>query len=281
MLCMNLCELPLNLIRDRSLFDQLSQKTEDLYQDRISRLYIGSSFCSQYFLHMPFLKEIKALCAVHKWKITLTAPVFSQKDLEQGKKTIQKLLLFYQEETDEITCNDPGMIKWIRDNLPKTEIHMGQLFFKDERDPRYSLVSGEQRRLSFPLPDGVKGIELSPVNTTLILPGPDQFSGCIAVHQPFCFISTGNICKFASVSMQPELKFRPNTACMQPCGNLFETYRVKGSDDPWYRFGRTIYMERIIRQFEGRKPDRIIYWPVKEVYQEVRVYESAGTSQST
>ena len=279
MLCMNLCGLPLKLILDRSLPEQLSRKTEELYQERVSRLYIGSSFCSRYFLHMPFMEGIKTLCAFRKWKITLALPVFSQKDLENGKKAIREFLSFYR-ETDEITCNDPGMLQWIRNNLPDVDVHMGQLFFKDQRDPRYSLLPVGQSRLSFPLPDGVKGIELSPVNTKLILPDFDLPGACIAVHQPFCFISTGNICKFASVSAPPEQKFRPNAACAQQCGSMFETYSVKGSDDTWYRIGRTIYTERIVREYEGRTPDRIIYWPVKEVYQEVHVYESAGTSES-
>ena len=57
----------------------------------IERINIGSSFCSQYFCRFSGYKKVLEICAKRGIHVTLTIPVFSEKDIEIGKKKAEQI----------------------------------------------------------------------------------------------------------------------------------------------------------------------------------------------
>lgn len=75
------------------------------------RLYVGSSFCSQYFLRQPMSlwSEAFALCRQRGMAATLVVPVVSQRDLASACSLVEELLNSHGDMIDEVTVNDIGM----------------------------------------------------------------------------------------------------------------------------------------------------------------------------
>ena len=97
----------------------------------VRRLYIGSNFCSQYFLRQPdqVWREAFSLCRREGIPATLVVPVFSQKDLAEACRRIDELVGANRGVVDEITVNDVGMVAYCLDRygLP---LNAGRLFSK-------------------------------------------------------------------------------------------------------------------------------------------------------
>jgi hypothetical protein len=212
---------------------------------RIERVYLGSSFCSQYFLRFSGYERIFAFCSSKGIHATLTLPIFSEKDLEAGKRKIAQICETCGACIDEITVNDIGMLAYVR-GLARYRINLGRLFNRNPRDCRIPEHMAMTRRLSIPDADllesaDIASIEFDPTNAAFEAGG----SGQIAVHTPYCYISTGNICKFASIHHDVDDKFRPNAACRMECHHICDIYRdhvpATGADTEIFRFGRTLY----------------------------------------
>ena len=76
------------------------------------RLYVGSNFCSQYFLRQPMSlwSEAFALCRQRGMAATLVVPVVSQRDLASACSLVEELLNSHGDMIDEITVNDLSLI---------------------------------------------------------------------------------------------------------------------------------------------------------------------------
>lgn len=274
MFCMNLCGL-----LDSSVLNKCSLKTLcDVFEknsETIERIYIGSSFCSQYFLKFSEYDEVFYYCRERKIPITLTIPVFSEKDLEKGKEKIEKICLEGINIIDEITVNDIGMLAFLQ-NKSTLRLNLGRLFFKDSRDcriPDYMngcLTPALLTHLSDDYWSQLRfeGIELDPVNRCIDLSSLNGSEYCVGLHTPFCYMTTGNICKFGSIHYPVAQKFRPNLSCGMECTHVIDFYsgHVMQTDcDPLLiRIGRTLYFKNESVQAIGRSFNRIIYFPVKE-----------------
>ena len=94
-LCLNLCEvLNASMLKEERLERIISLvMRRNAAEEPLTRIYAGSSFCSQYFLHINWWEPLLAVCREHRWKMTLTLPVFSQKDLKKGKERIGDILV--------------------------------------------------------------------------------------------------------------------------------------------------------------------------------------------
>ena len=68
------------------------------------RLYVGSNFCSQYFLRQPMSlwSEAFALCRQRGMAATLVVPVVSQRDLASACSLVEELLNSHGDLVDEI-----------------------------------------------------------------------------------------------------------------------------------------------------------------------------------
>lgn len=276
MFCLNLCEI-LNaaLLKNDVLgrmINRIVEKNE--IKDPLERIYVGSSFCSQYFLHIACWRDIIEYCREREYKMTLTLPIFSEKDLEIGKARIDQILRIGDDVIDEITVNDVGMLVYIPDKYEKN-INLGRLFFKDSRDVRVpgyresavrpNLLSKKEYMMMGT--ERVKGVELDAVSRYIDLRDCD-FSGItLGIHGPFCFMTTGNICKYASIPKEPDQKFRPNGTCSMECLQVYEHYKEKfgGQNTDILRYGRTVYYYNNGSRVAGKKIDRKIYFPVLEM----------------
>ncbi len=135
MFCMNLCGLLNSSILNKVSFKALCDGLERKRSEAIQRVYIGSSFCSQYFLEFSGYYEVFHYCREKKIPVTLTIPVFSEKDLKKGKEKIDRICLEGINIIDEITVNDIGMLAFLQ-NKNTVRLNLGRLFFKDSRDCR-------------------------------------------------------------------------------------------------------------------------------------------------
>lgn len=271
MFCLNLCEI---LSPEGSLPISVPTLLEEFraegIKQPIERIYLGSSFCSQYFLHTYFWTNILNLCKTYSLPVTLTLPIFSEKDLVNGKKKIADILQL-DSQVDEITVNDAGMALYIKENYPKLHLNLGRLFFKAARDIR---VDGYYRA-SFAHPCGremasefgADGIELDltheKVTTTF-----GESSGnilTVAFHGPFCYQTTGNICKFASIHRELDQKFRPNSPCTAECRHIAECNVKLNQGTVLYRIGRTVYFYVPNYSEYLTEGDRFIYFPAREL----------------
>ena len=266
MKCFNLCDL-----LDRTDFTNGTVKKLALLPEfsEIQRIYFGSYFCSRYFLEIDYINELQQFLRECPKKLTLVIPVASEKDLSDTKRKIKVLLDTLP--IDEVTVNDVGMLETIHKNYP-VKLNLGRLFFKDARDIRIpqlyreiyrpaelEFLKGYSERYS------ISAVELDPVSTEI-----DLRTNCkvqFALHEPYCYLTTGNICKYAAIGKEIQQKFRPNAVCKRQCHSVFEVSTPETKAYSLYRIGRAIY-------FKAEHPgtingifDRYLCFPFHEIVQ--------------
>ena len=276
MFCLNLCEVLSGALLNNDKLNQVIRKVvkDNQISEPLERIYAGSSFCSQYFLHLACWDKLLDCCRENGWKLTLTLPIFSQKDLQPAKERIQEILEKGRDVADEVTVNDLGMLKYISETY-EIRVNLGRLFFKDSRDIRVRhYQEGEispnllsSRSYFIEGNDKIKGIELDPTNRYIDLSKCELEGIDLGVHSPFCYMTTGNICKFASIHTKPEEKFRPNAKCHMECAGIYEHYKAnfEGKNADLIRFGRTVYFYNNGSRIAGKRIDRKMYFPILEV----------------
>ena len=276
--CLNLCEL-----LNKENFDKIIGS--NLVGKKTERIYFGSYFCSVYFLSLQFYREMIRLLKQKEIRLTLVVPVFTEKHLSGAKRMISDILAAEDNYVDEVTVNDAGMLSYIIQNYPGVTFNLGRLFCKDPRDIR-SRDFSKTRTTPALLSESagivpVNGIiEIDETNDELDI--HDSFSGRIGVHYPFCYLTTGNICKFAGIHAQIDHKFRPNASCRLECQRIFECYRddLDEDTDGIFRIGRTVYFKRKLRAVVHAEIDRMIYFPFQETARITgEIYENTSSSE--
>lgn len=276
MFCINLCEILYNGIGLSSFLDSLISS----HGGEVGRIYIGSSFCSQYFLKFNGFLDVLEYAKARKIPVTLTVPVFSQKDIGKAKKRIYMFL--ENDSINEVTVNDIGMLRFLQEE--GRNVNLGRLFFRDPRDGRLPQVCERETRpfLLSHLKNGVYadvpfyGIELDPVSSVIDVSGFDMQAHPVALHGPYCYMTTGNICKYASIHYPPEMKFRPNLPCYMECTNVVDyACGKKGDGCRLSRFGRAVYFRKDAA-LNGTEEYRSVYFPIDEWRKR---YADNGTSQ--
>ncbi len=252
-LCFSFCEVT-ELCQDPNLkIEELFEYSYKIanYQNDVKRVYIGSNFCGQYFLHIipKALLAFKSFCEDKKIKITLCIPIFSQKNLGIAKKHISDIISFLGELVDEITVNDYGMLNYISSQYSNIFINLGRLFHKDTRDIRYGdYYNSEFTPSLFSLSDAqtnhfqIKFHEIDPTHSRINL---NEICQPVAIYTPYCYVTVGQICEFASIDLPIEKKFRPNSACNMTCNKVFMKY-INPQGDCFYKIGRTVYYKNDI-----------------------------------
>lgn len=262
--CLNYCDL---LGREGAEIDSTLKTYE--------RIYIGSYFCGKYFIHMntEYLDHmLETILSEGKEKpaITLVVPMFGQRDLEEGKQKLAKLLDQYREVIDEITVNDYGMLTYIGE-VYDYPMNIGRLLMKDYRDPRYvdyyqstmqpKIFTDYFKRLRKKY--RIQGVELDPTHVSIDLSeAPEDL--VIGVHGPFCYITMGQTCEFASVNKTIDHKYRPNSECGNECVHYHILYHPQ-EDVEWMRLGRAVYFYNPDVKITGTSKIREIYFPVKDL----------------
>ena len=280
MVLLNLCEIANQNKGQEILFSEsIVTSIEDSIGCEISRdrVYLGSYFCGQLFLMSDWNRIIEKSKQMFQ-HATLCVPVFSEQDLDVAKRLTTTLISNSGNYIDEVSVNDFGMAQYLRESDPDLKIHFGRLLFKYPRDIR--LARYEEESFALQHDDFVNylqrydlaGFEIDQISKNISFSELNDDKGfCLSMHAPLCYMTTGNICKYASINKPLHLKFRPNLKCEKECSRVVESYHVpENPEKPLYRLGRTIYFYS-----EGFKKlinsvDRLLYFPAFEFISECR-----------
>lgn len=271
--CINFCELLTYFVNeDTSVMDIQTKIQELMPNSTCQRIYFGSSFCSQYFLHLQS-DMVKKLIEVGKEthiKLTMVIPTFTEKDLDAGKQKIALFSTYFGNGIDEVTVNDFGMLFYISKRY-KINVNIGRLLTKDYRDPRHLAYFQQTLKPKIfntfirQLIDSHKitGIEFDSTHTKIDL--SEAFSQVeVGIHSPLCYLTEGHICEFASEPRKLEEKFRPNCTCRCECLQHMIEYEISETSH-WLRLGRTIYFKNEETDIIGINMIRLIYFPLDKV----------------
>ncbi len=258
--CLNLCEI-LNEENAKKIFYSMVEGK------KYDRIYFGSYFCSRYFLNINFYKSFVKRLKEEKISATLVIPVFTENDLNSAKQIIDDIVLCECGYIDEITVNDEGMLNYVKKMYKGIRVNIGRLLFKEARDvrvteyDRQTHVIGNSTSFIADNTDGV--IEIDEVGSEIVFCDDNLIAKKTGVHYPLCFVTTGNICKYASIHLDIEKKFRPNSKCRLECQKIYEqtTETMKDKIFDFYRIGRTVYVGRHDRAIINSEVERQIYFP--------------------
>lgn len=240
---------------------------KDLEKKKIKRFYLGSYFCSNYFLNLDLnlFERIVTESIYNRCDITLVIPIITEKNFESMKEKLDKLFRFAGDCIDEITVNDYGTMAYLSRQYP-LPLNMGRLFTKDYRDPRYKdsydmickpkIFTTEFFKIIQCF--SIKGIEFDPTNRCIDL--SEVYPGLsYAVHTPYCYVTTGQICEYGSISNKLEKKFYPNADCHRECMKVMTTYELQDGQE-WYRVGKAVYFKNRTCEVIGIEKVRRIVW---------------------
>ncbi len=242
-----MCEVMPFVVREFDTLGVFIDKIKaDLGMSESERIYVGSYFCSLNFLH-TFPKCSNWLfdyCEAKGIAVTLVVPTVTQKDFKTVCEVLLKLMDEFGTVIDEISVNDYGFLVWCSKNLD-IKLNLGRLFFKALRDNRYHDMAEEP--FVYTLNDytcellkkyNVCGVELDNIRSDMRIEENVRINA--AIHYPYCYMSTGMVCEFASISRAIEEKFRPNAMCGAECCDIY-SYCKFDCGDSVLKFGRTLY----------------------------------------
>ena len=269
--CISLCEILEHIHEIEPSYEKIIEKINKAAgYSECKRIYMGSSFCGQYFLRLSpkRIDEFIIFCKEQDMRVTLVLPVFTQKYLLEGKKKTQELVEKYMGVIDEITVNDYGMLQYIANTYLGVKLNMGRLFMKDYREPRYEVYFNETLKpkgFTYYLNEIVKryrvsGIEFDPTHRKIDFSEKPE-SVEISVYEPYAYITVGQICEVGSISKPIEKKFRPNEPCGAECYRYRMQYHMEDGRD-WRRIGRAVYFENKAPELIGLQQVRRIYAPL-------------------
>ncbi len=264
--CVSFCDLA-HLIKS-DVSDVVDRCAHQAGYDHIVRIYLGSNFCSRYFLHYAddvFEKVTAYLKAYPEIKITLAVPIFSEDCLEDGKKKIQSLMRKYGDVIDEITVNDYGAYLFVKGKKICNKINVGRLLNKDVRDIRYPDYFNKSHKPDFvgvesPFFESseINYFEIDPTNRFIDI---REVKEHVAVYFPYCYVTVGGICEFASIPYPIEKKFRPNMKCAHSCDSVIVTYKNNFGNE-YVKTGRAVYTKVTDLSVYADGDYRRIYEPI-------------------
>lgn len=250
--CLNLCDYDVDRVFGQQLL-------------HASRIYLGSYFCCRFLLQYKEedWRKVLSACRLAEQKVTLVIPIVTARYEKSIKDLVEHLLTIGKGCIDELVVNDYGTLYWAG-KFNKLSLFLGRLFFKDYRDPRYVdyFESTCKPRMFTPYLQRiiekfqVKGMEFDPICRRLDL--SEAFKGLnYAIHSPYCYVTTGQICEFGSVGRRIEEKFRPNAPCQKECSDFLLEYQLD-SGQTWFRKGRAVYFQNDTCQVIGISNLRVI-----------------------
>ena len=226
----------------------------------ISRIYLGGSFCGKLFNSTTAqqFEYFQHYCQSENIKISLTIPIFTERQLSLGKQICHNLLERYSELIDEVTINDYAMYEFI-DNIFSGRILSGRLLNKVNRDPRYSKYG--QEGISIPkLHLQISGAELDGCSSKIILENPIE-DFVAAIYYPYSFISTGMICSYAAIGKDIMSKFLLDGYCPVSCGKYYTKHDDRDGNY-FYHIGNSIYYLSDFPKVIGASTVRMIWFPL-------------------
>lgn len=277
---LNMCDL---LFRYKGYEDMLGDYFKGIHCERI---YIGSYFCSHYFMKAAamFSNNLLYPARENNWKVTLVIPIIKEELLENFHKRTLSLLTSASDVIDEVVVNDSAMLEKMenirsRHNLSYS-ITAGRLMVKNLRDARYREFTAGSSRIFFPAEckNRVEAIEIDIVSSNLDYADiPSNVA--IHVHYPFTYVSCGTICEYAAANNVENLYLQTSKRCGSVCMKGYLTTR--DAEVTLLHVGKAVYFQNPELVNQSRESGRYIYWPLGELMgtqrEEGDVYENTGT----
>ncbi len=268
--CLNLCEAAEGyLVRFAGdVHAALSAYVAEAQFPSCGRIYVGSSFCVQRFLATPswFYRAVADVCRAYDLRTTLVLPIPTQSALASVKERLSLLANLMGDVLDEITVNDVGMLEYASREYPFA-INAGRLLSRDHRDPRYPDIFDEHAepgilgfdwdaaRKRYPR---LRGVELDPVAPVIdVAEAPPGLT--VALHIPYCYLSTSHFCESAARCKAASQKFRAEADCLSECLDEHVWYWDEAGT-PLVKAGKTLYCWRE-SQLRGVDDFRLVYAP--------------------
>lgn len=248
--------------------------------ERFDRIYVGSYFCDRFFgaLDDRFFEAAAQLASREGAALTLVAPIFGQRTLERGLARLEQLMA-PGSPFDELVVNDPALAQTashlLADGFPsiaqRPRLVRGRLMAKSARDPRYGAPLGPEplaldsrqaavERASWHL----SMVEVDPFAPVIDATPLDQVLP-LALHLPHAVLTTGHICKSASVGLAPSKAFRTGSPCRRQCLggiDVFQTEPLPGAEPVFLtQQGRTVFFENPGCRVAGAPVARVIWTP--------------------
>ena len=232
------------------------------------RFYIGSGFCSKYFLKSLGRSgnEICRYAMENECSLSVTVPVPSDRWTGPVKKALAGFL-YDQPAVDEVTVNDYGMLDFVSKFREESgldfSIAAGRLFFKNYRDPRYREQQEGKTVCFFPpvLAGMVDAVELDICSSEMDV---SSIPGDIGIyyHYPFSYVTCTQYCEFASVINPETRRFRTEMLCGLKC--MDAVIRTDADGAELIHAGKGVYTPVPGGFRSSRSADRYIYWPLRE-----------------
>ncbi len=237
-----------------------------------NRIYLGSYYCDHYFTQAglePY-RSLLRFSRDHGLRATLVVPPVFQANYDAVCALVRDILNAEEGVADEIAVNDWGMAS-VFSALDGVRLNAGRLLQKDNRDPRYPDFfdsayisrSFSDFYTGFFSEQGISGVEIDCTHRELVIPETRQPIQ-VSVHGPFCYISIGSICEFASMHKRDERKFRYADACAQECSRASILCRTQSGTE-LLRLGRSVQFENAECRVRSAVPFRFIYSPFREL----------------
>lgn len=239
---------------------------------KYNRLYLGSYYCDHYFTQTRIEEymDILRFSRDHDLRTTVVIPPVFQANYDAVCSLAMELLNTEEGTVDEVTVNDWGMASVISE-LTSVKLNAGRLLQKDNRDPRYADffdAAYVSRSFSnfytdfFPDQD-ITGVEIDCTHKEIVIPKTSRPMQ-VSVHGPFCYISIGSICEFASMHKMVGRKFRYADVCSRECDRASIICRTQCGRD-LLRLGRSVQFENSDCCISSAIPFRYIYSPYREL----------------
>lgn len=276
---LNLCDIMPKDTIAKKYIAQMRQKSF-----KYKRIYVGSYFCGNKFLSLKEKEYADFLTAaqLHGIEITVVIPILTPTNWDNGMSMLSNLLKGFC-NINEIVVNDIGTMRYVYNNYD-VELIFGRMLNKTYRDFRnadyYNSNVPQKIFNSFYLSMfekyNIKKIELDfGFNTLLFPPSTKKLQMCI--HTPLVYLSTCNICEFASIKKDLDKKFRTSDRCGIECAEHFIKYEnvTDNTAVVHYKIGCGIYF--LHNNYDKVKDIDVAYRNIYNPFLEEVVYEDFGT----
>ena len=227
----------------------------------VTRIYAGAEFCPWRLPSVAFLREALHWSHARGRHFTLVTPVLIEPLQQRLLDTLQFLLPEFS-AGDEVVISDWGALDLVRGCRAGTEVVLGRVLSGQKRDPRtisldLSPAQAEHFRqgswYSPPAAALLHDLGIRRVEVDNLLQGvavlPPGLRGTL--HVPYAMVASSRNCPFRKPGQE--------TACPQPCGELF-TLTTADSPRPLLQGGNTQFLhnDRIPAELATLGIDRVV-----------------------
>lgn len=179
-----------------------------------TRLYAGAEFCRHLIPDRAQWAAVLALAKKRRVPLTLRTPPVTEDDLPRLSRLLATLSRL---PGAEVVVNDWGTLHLLRRKFPRLRPVLGRCLRRYKKDPRFPNLP-DPGGMSRDIQDLLAGLGVGLIEVDKAPDGPSPVA--LAMHLPFTFVGSGNLCALSGLHHPPEMKFRPDQPCAAPCRHI-------------------------------------------------------------